>query len=245
MFDSVQEILNKEVNIREFLAMEIELSKLKELLATEIKLKEFLVQEIDLTNLMSRNKLEAHHAANNFEGDSQLEVKVLEQSLDCKKKMIPPYDYTLIETLHIDHKEMLFIYNELMKYAGERDYSRVAKRLELFSKKIREHFHKADVELYEYLKCYIQQKYPKREKAFTELSLEMKNISIEIFFTVSQSPNIPLNDKNYDAFMKEFRCLGREMNNRIHREESVLFMMYKKSHEAIDICSQSESVALI
>jgi hypothetical protein len=235
MLDSVKEILTKEVNIKEFLAMEIELKNLKKLLATEIKLKEFLVQEINITSLLSSKEQDEFDSAKAPSQHNQLVAPATHLSLVSQKKMLPPFDYTLIETLHNNHKEILFIFNEMMRFAAAKDYLKVAGRLELFSNRIRQHYHHADVDLYAYLKCHIQQKYPKREKAFTELSLEMKNISIEIFFIFSQSPNIPLNDNNYDGFMSEFTQLGIQMNRRINREECVLFAMYQKTNEATSI----------
>ena len=233
MLGSVKEILTREVNIKEFLEMEIEVKKLKQLLETEIKLKEFLIQEIDIKHLFSVHDQEK--ALKVVKIDNSKQPQLLEKPVKTAKKLLPPFDYSLVDSLRKDHKEILFIYNEMMKYAAAKDYPKVTGRLELFSRKIREHYQKADVDLYAYLKCHIQQKYPKREKAFTELSLEMKNISIEIFFTISQSTNIPLNDKRYDGFIKEFTHLGEQLNKRIDREESVLFMMYKKCNEALDI----------
>ena len=233
MLGSVKEILTREVNIKEFLEMEIEVKKLKQLLETEIKLKEFLIQEIDIKHLFSGN--DQDKALKVAKIDNSKQPQLLEKPVKAAKKLLPPFDYSLVDSLRKDHKEILFIYNEMMKYAAAKDYPKVSGRLELFSRKIREHYQKADVDLYAYLKCHIQQKYPKREKAFTELSLEMKNISIEIFFIISQSTNIPLNDKRYDGFMKEFTHLGEQLNKRIDREESVLFMMYKKCNEALDI----------
>jgi iron-sulfur cluster repair protein YtfE (RIC family) len=95
----------------------------------------------------------------------------------------------------------------------------------------------SDKELYSYLKAFIHQRYPNREKAFTELSLEMKNISISIFFTLTQSYNLPLNESTHDGFVKEFELLGVQLEDRISREERVLFPMYEKSRELKDISS--------
>ena len=235
MLSSVKEILTREVNIKEFLEMEIEVKRLKELLETEIKLKEFLVQEIDIRSLLSSKGQKNAAKIVKIDAIKDAEGILAQAAAKPVKKLLPPFDYSLIDSLRKDHKEILFVYNEMMKYAEAKDYPKVSGRLELFSRKIREHYQKADVDLYAYLKCHIQQKYPKRDKAFTELSLQMKNISIEIFFTISQSTNIPINDKNYDGFMRELSQLGEQLNMRIDREESVLFMMYKKCNEALDI----------
>ena len=94
---------------------------------------------------------------------------------------------------------------------------------------------KTDIELYAYLRTYVQIKYPKREKAFTQLSLEMKNNSIEIFYIISQSPSIPMSEKTYNAFMKEFMAVGKLMNERINREKELLFKMYEQTNSAKNI----------
>ncbi len=79
------------------------------------------------------------------------------------------------------------------------------------------------------------QRYPNHERAFNELCIEMKNISIDVFFSISQSPNLPINDNNYNNFMKEFKLLGKLIRRRIHREDTVLFVMYEESNEARDL----------
>jgi len=187
----VKGILTKEVNVKEFLEMEIELTKLKELLATEIKLKEFLFQEIDLGKLLSKTEatdeiaeVKAGAQTQALEQPSSDEEQTLSKpQIEIKpdvKRDLPAYDYSLIETLHGEHKRIRFIFNRIMSYAIEKNYKKVSVELEAFNKEIRTHYKKADIDLYAYLKTYVQIKYPRREKAFTQLSLEMKNLSIEI-----------------------------------------------------------------
>ena len=123
----------------------------------------------------------------------------------------------------------------MMKHVETEQYVAAAGRLEAFSSKIKAHFHKADKELYSYLRTFIQLKYPKRERAFNELNLEMKNISIEIFFSITQSPFIPVNERNREEFIKEFTHLGKLLETRIHREQTVLHVMYDESNGATNI----------
>ena len=255
MLSAVKDILTKEVNVKEFLEMEIELTKLKELLATEIKLKEFLVQEIDLKKLLTMDSGDQQlhdrriHNRRKDDGDEETishgkdnenqaqDDEALSEIIQLPAiKQLPAYDYALIDSMQEENEANRFVFNELMRFAEAKDYSKVAGRLEIFNSQIRDHYHRADISLYAYLKTYIHIKFPKREKAFTQLSLEMKNISIEIFYTISQSPNLPLSDKTHSAFMKEFNHLGELMNERIHREESVLFTMYEQTHTAKSIC---------
>lgn len=151
------------------------------------------------------------------------------------KKGLPAYDRNLIDSLSEDHKNIRIAYNRLMSFTVEKDYYKAAAHLELFNSEIRAHYKKADAELYDYLKTYTRIKHPKREKAFVQLSLEMKNISIEIFYITSQSPNIPLSEKTYDAFFTEFLSVGKLLNDRINREKKVLFDMYEQTNKVTSI----------
>jgi len=246
MLSTVKDILTKEVDVKKFLEMEIELTKLKQLLLTEIKLKEFLVQEIDLTSFLykksptdsineSISSDETTIGETGVSSNSKPSVEVITDATELQssvkeKRDLPAYDYTLIDSLHEEHKEIRFIYNRLMSFTIDKDYEKVANQLEAFNGEIRQHYQKSDTNLYAYIKTYVQIKYPQREKAFAQLSLEMKNNSIEIFYIISQSPNIPLTEKTYDAFMKEFLAVGKLMNERINREKELLFKMYEQTN---------------
>ncbi len=260
----IPDIFDKEIDmeakqVRDFLVQEIEIKKLKELLATEVKLKEFLVQEIDVKKLFANSdqeridKEDAEYkpigeaistghsqvvdpkttTKKSKVGTRNKAITAKESSLGSKK--LPPYDSTLIKTLEEEQADLMFIYKEMMKNAELEEYNAVAGRLEAFSSKIKAHFHKADKELYSYLRKFIQLKYPKRERAFNELNLEMKNISIEIFFSITQSPFIPVNENNREDFIKEFSHVGELLETRIHREETVLHVMYDESNSATNI----------
>lgn len=221
--NSVKEVLTKDIEFGNLLEMEDEIKKLKSLLATEVKLKEFLVQEVDIKKMFST------------EERMRIKSEVEPQDVETKTIKLPPYNGALVETLQKEQKGILFIYKELMSNAKDRNYAQVEQRLIQFSTVLKTHYAYADKELYAYLKCYIHNRFPKREKAFNELSLEMKNISIEAFFSLTQSPNIPLNDDTYENFINEFILLGDQIKNRVQREETVLFEMYKQSNEAREI----------
>lgn len=231
MFDSVKEVLNKDlgsIDVKKFLEMEVEINKLKDLLETEVKLKEFLLQEVDVKRLMPAN---TKTPVKQYDRRSDDKRSI---SIDTPSSMLPTYDLGLIETLQKDHRELLFIYAGIMTNAESKKYKLVAEQLELFSARFTEYFQVADKGLYGYLKIYISQKYPKRKKAFSALNLEMKNHYISIFYTLNQSQNVPFNEKSYSGFLHEFNLLGEQLRTRIEREESVLFKMYKESHQAKD-----------
>ncbi len=205
MFDSVKEVLNKDVNpkeIKKFLEMEVEIKQLKDLLETEIKLKEFLLQEVDVKKLISKAEYP----------DTDLE-KALDDKVSpvVNKALLPAYDLGLIKTLQKDHRELLFICAGVMTNAENRNYKLVADQLVLFSERFTSYFHVADKGLYGYLKTYIQIKQPKRQRAFSALNLEMKNIYLSVYYALNQSPNIPFNEESYDGFIQEFRLVGEQL----------------------------------
>ena len=236
MFDSVKEALNKDINpsdVKKFLEMEVEIKKLKELLETEVKLKEFLLQEVDVKRLMPANaKMSVKHFNDRRSDDRN-------RSMSTPSSLLPAYDLGLIKTLQKDHQELLFIYAGLMTHAENKKYELVVEQLSLFSERFTEYFHVADRGLYGYLKTYIKLKQPKRQKAFSALNLEMKNLYLSIFYSLNQSSNVPFNENSYEGFIEEFRFVGEQLKERIEREESVLFKMYEESHQAKDILSEA------
>ena len=46
---------------------------------------------------------------------------------------------------------------------------------------------------------------------------------------------MPFNEKSYDGFIHEFGLLGEQLRERVEREENVLFEMYEKSHQAVEV----------
>lgn len=224
MLESVRDMLTQDIElerVKNFLEMEIEIKRLKELLATEIKLKEFLLQEVDVKNLFPMNSSTKQTEDSNE--PNQLDPEVL-------KGILAAYDEDLIAALRKDHKELLFVYHEAIKNAKARKFSLVSVHLETFQNLLTEHYHKADEQLYAYLDAFITHKYPRREKAFKFLNKEMKKISISIFYSLSESMDITLSEDTYYCFMCVFTRLGKQLNKRIHREETLLLNMYEESH---------------
>ena len=218
------------------LEMDFEIKNLKELLNTEIKLKELMAKEIEDLKNRFNNKVSSEIHSNNKEqfkaGNNVTQIN------KNQTNRIPVYEFTLIDTLRNHQKDIMIIYNEMMVCAENKEYSRLTHLFEQLSEQIKEHYQYADKELYAYLKSFILQKYPKRERAFTELCYEMKNIALQILSAVSQKPDIPANDVNHKCLIENFVLLGERLNRRIHREESVLFVMYEESTEATKLVNQ-------
>jgi hypothetical protein len=213
--------------------MDFEIKNLKELLATEIKLKELMAKEIEgLKNRLSDKKSAENDSYNKENIKATITVANISQK---QKKLIPAFEHSLINSLRNDQKDIMIIYNEVMACAEKKEYLLVTRLLQQLFDQIKEHYQYADTELYAYLTAFIQKKYPKRERAFTELCFEMKNIALRIFTQLNQSPEIPTNDKTHKQFIETLELLGKLLNRRIHREESVLFVMYEESNETFDI----------
>jgi len=240
----LKNLLATEIKLKEFLVQEIDIKKMfssheqakidKE--EAEYKPINKAVSDNNLKTLDAGSSKQASKDTLNKNAKSEVsKVAVANKDLGPSPKKLPAYDYSLIKMLEEDQVELLFIYKEMMKHAEAEQYTAAAGRLEAFSSKIKAHFHKTDKELYSYLRTFIQLKYPKRERAFNELSLEMKNISIEIFFSITQSPFIPVNDRSREEFIKEFTHLGKLLQTRIHREQTVLHVMYDESNGATNI----------
>lgn len=259
MFDSVKEVLNKDVNpkeIKKYLEMEVEIKQLKVLLETEVKLKEILLQEVDVKTLLTKRSVVTDSVTNseekkvdrreagggrkddNLRIDSDRRISFGRRKSDEPKKSfttLPAYDLSLIQTIEKSHKELLFIYESIMLLAKEKEYKRVASQLTLFSEEFNRYFHLADQQLYSYLKIYINVKQPKRKKAFAALNLEMKNLYLSIYYSLHQSPNIPIKDETFEGFISEFSLLGEQLKARFEREDKVIMKMYKESHQIEDI----------
>ncbi len=218
--------------VNEILEMDFEIKNLKELLATEIKLKELMAKEIEeLKNRLSNKKSVENDSDNKENINAANNVTNISQK---QAKLIPAYEYSLINSLRNDQKDIMVIYNEVMACAEKKEYSLVTRLLQQLSDQIKEHYQYADKELYTYLKVFIQKKYPKREIAFTELCYEMKNTALQIFSYFNPNPDIPKNEESHKIFIEELEILGKRINRRIHREESVLFVMYEESNETTD-----------
>jgi hypothetical protein len=281
MFDSAKELLNSDinpVNIKKFLAMEVEIHQLKELLEKEVKLKEFMLQELDVKKIVSktisnksnkitenidtqshqqqkeesyspendRRKSDSRRDDDNLRINDDRRISFGRRKADNTEKdlnALPAYDLGLIQTLEKSHKELLFIYESIMSYARQKNYKIVSEQLHLFSEQFTNYFYIVDQQLYSYLRVYINIKQPKRKKAFSALNLEMKNLYLSIYYSLNQSPNIPMSDKNHEGFISEFDLLGEQLKERFEREEKVLMKIYEESHEVENISFPEAIVA--
>ena len=85
------------------------------------------------------------------------------------------------------------------------------------------------------LKILASNKSQLEQNVVADFSSEMKDISISIFAFLTQSPFIPVNENNINVFIEEFQKLGLQLQDRIQREEKILYPIYKNSRKVVDI----------
>ncbi len=148
---------------------------------------------------------------------------------------LPDYDISLIGALESDHEQISKLHKKVLKKAREKDFTSLQLTLVEFATALTNHAQVEDELLYGYLKTLASKKSQVEQKVVAGFSSEMKNISITIFSFLSQSPFIPVNENNIDYFIDEFREMGRQLQDRIEREEKILYPIYKNSRKVVNI----------
>ena len=150
-------------------------------------------------------------------------------------KYLPEYDPSLIGALKSDHEDIIVSYNKVLKTARNGDFTALHLLLIEFSILCTNHHQMEDIRIYGYLKTLASHKSVVEQKVVAEFSSEMKEISTSIYASVFQSPNVPVNDGTADAFIKEFSLMGFNLQDRIEREESILYPIYEQSGKVVSI----------
>ncbi len=145
------------------------------------------------------------------------------------------YDISLIGALESDHDQILTLYKKILQKAREKDFASLQLTLVEFATAFTNHIQVEDERLYSYLKTLASTKSSVEQKVVAEFSSEMKNISISIFSFFSQSPCIPVKEDTVDHFIGEFKQMGALLEDRIEREEKILYPIYKNSRKVVNI----------
>ncbi len=220
-------------SIKELLLKEIDVPKLKETLVEDIKAS--LLKEIDVSTIkeLLTKEIIIKDLVSSKESSGSLDETILvEQS--TSKIDLPAYRYGLTESFIDDHKEILSIYENIMQNARDKEYTTMPLMLSNFSKKCLSHFNNEE-ELYGFMKALASSRSAIERKVATEFSLEMKNLSVSLFTILNQSNYIPVTDNTVDGFVREFEELGNILQERISREEKILYPMYENSRKVVDI----------
>ncbi len=148
---------------------------------------------------------------------------------------LPVYDMSLIGALESDHIQILDLYNKILTSAKNEKYLSMQLSLVEFATSFTDHIQIEDEKLYGYLKILAKNKSHLEQKIVAGFHSEMKNISISVFSFLSQSPHIPVNENNVDNFIAEFEQIGLLLQDRIKREEMILYPIYKNSRKVVNI----------
>jgi hypothetical protein len=222
--------------IKEALLTEIDMTKLKESLVDDIK--ETLLKEIDVSGIKEALTKDITLKSKNSEktsSDDNADKTLVAEEQAIEKVNLPAYKYGLTESLTEDHKELLSIYGNIMESAKNNEFTMLPMMLSNFSKKCLTHVNEEE-ELYNFMKILAGSRSEIERKVAREFSAEMKNLSVSIFTTLNQSSFIPVTDNSVDGFIKEFEELGSVLQERIGREEKILYPMYENSRKVVDIC---------
>lgn len=148
---------------------------------------------------------------------------------------LPAYDISLLDGLEHDHQELLDLFTKVLNFTKNNEYANVQLSLVEFASVFTNHIHIEDEQLYGYLKILANHKSCLEQKVVADFSAEMKKVSISVFSFLSQSPNIPVNENNAESFIKEFEKIGLLLQDRINREENILYPIYKNSRRVVNI----------
>lgn len=169
------------------------------------------------------------------EPHSDPQTKDVSNSKHKPMRRLLAFNGYLIEDLENDHNLLLCNYEKLMECARENNFLLLSRLLGDFTVLITNHLHKEDDELYGYLENMAKLKNETEVKVFRQFRSEMKNISVTIFSTINQNPNIPVTSDTVEGFIADFTELGEILTERIQREESILYPMYTKSKKVVNI----------
>ncbi len=222
-------------SIKEVLLKEIDVPKLKESLVEDIKAS--LLQEIDVSSIKEvlPKEIIIKNMGSSKESSASVDETILVEQPTTPKVNLPAYRYGLTESFMEGHKEMLSIYENIMQNAQDKEYTTMPMMLSNFSKKCLSHFNEEE-ELYIFMKALASSRSSIEKKVASEFTIEMKNLSVSLFTILNQSNFIPVTDNTVDGFIREFEELGSLLQERISREEKILYPMYENSRKVVDIC---------
>ncbi|MEH6457632.1 MAG: hemerythrin domain-containing protein [Cocleimonas sp.] len=171
----------------------------------------------------------------NSQESENLDASDIQNKATKQKNILPVYDSSLIGALKSDHQDIIAAYNKVLDTARSGEYSALHLLLIDFSILCTNHHQMEDIRIYGYLKTLASNKSLVEQKVVAKFSSEMNDISTSIYASVFQSPNVPVNDETADSFIKEFSLMGFNLQDRIEREESILYPIYEQSGKVVSI----------
>jgi regulator of sigma D len=140
------------------------------------------------------------------------------------KKFFGNKESKLIKILENDHKELLKIYNEMVKKSREMKYNEVKNLLKQFLVAYKNHILLEDTKLY----IGLQDKYKdyfRVAKMIDEMQKEMNGITRTVTMFVRKYEN-DLNYSNLEEFSNELSQIGQALGRRITTEEERLYPLF-------------------
>ena len=200
-------------SVKDVLTKDIDLVEIKKILKKEVDVKGFLPTK-------------------NTDNDDSKKVEGKTKAINSVtiNNILKKYDVELTNSLRNDHKELLFVYKEVIKNTEAKKFKLVKVHLETLQTMLNQHFQKVDDSLYTYLDAFIRYKYPERQKAFNSLRDDMNKMTSTIFTSLEESVEVQLCDDTFYCFMCSFSRLGKHLNKCIDREVTLLLKMYEEGN---------------
>ncbi len=139
------------------------------------------------------------------------------------------YDPLLIKRLRSDHQRMLGIFTEAQSLLSVRDYGGVKRKLGELRVVLQDHLMIANVKFYVYVARQLSSD-PAKSAIIGEHRREMLSNSRLIMDFLRTYSVARLDDGFADIFQAEFLAIGAALVQRIEREETGLYPLYKASY---------------
>jgi len=139
------------------------------------------------------------------------------------------YDPLLIKRLTADHQRMLEIFTETQTLLTTRDYDGVKRKLGELRITLQDHLMTASVRFYVYVSRNMATDLAKTA-TINEYRREMLANSRQIMDFLRTYSAARLDDSFADSFQSELLVIGSALVQRIEREQSTLFPLYKATY---------------
>ena len=144
-----------------------------------------------------------------------------------RKKENSSYDNKLIKNLKQDHKELLNIFQKIVKDAKKGNIDRILEDLDDFKFEFKTHIQLEE----QYFYPYVLKKHKNNSNIASMLKKkeeEMQEITKTLFIFFDKYENKDYLKNNLDKFKQELTILGNALKERIHFEENNMYTLYQE-----------------
>lgn len=139
------------------------------------------------------------------------------------------YDPLLIKRLRSDHQRMLELFTQAQALLTSHDYEGVKRKLGELRITLQDHLMTANVKLYVYVSRHLADDAAKAA-IVNEYRREMLSNSRQIMDFLRTYSDVKLNDAIANMFQIELLVVGSALVQRIEREQTSLFPLYRASY---------------